>query len=65
MTNEPKEQVEPCYRCGQPAERPAIASGHVGGQEQEHMPLCVACLALLLEDARAFWDGLRRKPPTG
>jgi hypothetical protein len=55
----PPEHVEPCCRCGNPAERPAVAAGHVAGQEHEHLPLCVDCLALLMEDSRAFWDGLR------
>jgi hypothetical protein len=31
MSAEPRPAVEPCFRCGQPAERPTVAEGHVGG----------------------------------
>jgi hypothetical protein len=67
MRPSPREQIEPCARCGRPAERPAAASGHVAGQEAGRLPLCLDCLQLLLEDAGAFWDGLRREmgPPPG
>jgi hypothetical protein len=58
---EPRDQVEPCFRCSQRAERPAVGCGHVGGQEQEHLPLCLDCIQLLLEDLRSFWDGMSRK----
>ena len=56
----PRPHVAPCSRCGLPAERPVLAAGHVAGRDREHLPLCVDCLQLLLEDLRAFWDGLRR-----
>jgi hypothetical protein len=55
----PQERVEPCCRCGRPTEQPAIATGHLAGQEQDHLPLCVQCLELLSEDARTFWEGMR------
>jgi hypothetical protein len=55
-----QEHVEPCCRFGRPAEQPAIASGHVSGQERDHLPLCVDCLELQLEDARAFWAGMKK-----
>jgi hypothetical protein len=54
------EPVELCCRCGQPAERPVVGSGVVAGREEDHLPLCVDCLQLLLEDVRRFWDGMRR-----
>jgi hypothetical protein len=59
--------VETCAHCGHPAERPVVASGRVAGQDQEHVPPCVDCFELLLENARAFWDGMRRGagPPAG
>jgi hypothetical protein len=44
-----------------PAERPVVGCGHVAGREEERLPLCVDCLQLLLEDVRAFWDGMRRE----
>jgi hypothetical protein len=56
----PREQVEPCARCGLPAERPVLAAGHVAGRDREHLPLCVDCLQLLLEDVRRFWEGMPR-----
>jgi hypothetical protein len=62
LSNQSQESVEPCFRCGQPAEQPAVGCGHVAGQDQEHLPLYVDCLQLLLEDARVFWEGMRRKP---
>jgi hypothetical protein len=62
MSTDPQPHVENCFRCGQPAELPVIGQGHVAGQEQEHLPLCRDCLALLLRDAWASWDGMRRLP---
>jgi hypothetical protein len=47
MDETPRERVEPCFRCGQAAEEPAVGSGHVAGQER--VPLCVQCLELLKE----------------
>jgi hypothetical protein len=38
---EPPEQVEPCCRCGRPAERPVIGCGHVVGRDEERLPLCI------------------------
>jgi hypothetical protein len=60
MNDQPQERVEPCFRCGQLAEEPAIGQGHVAGQEEERVPLCVPCLGLLLADPAAFWAGMRR-----
>lgn len=57
---EPRGQVEPCCRCGRPAERPVVGFGHDAGRDEERLPLCVDCWQLLLEDARKFWDALRR-----
>jgi hypothetical protein len=34
---------------------PAVAQGHVAGEQQDHFPLCADCLELLLSDAEAFW----------
>jgi hypothetical protein len=62
MRPPPRPPVEPCSRCGRPAERPVTASGHVAGREAEHLPLCVDCLQLLLEDVRRFWEGMGRGP---
>jgi hypothetical protein len=56
----PREDVKLCSRCGLPAERPVLATGHVAGRDRERLPLCVDCLQLLLEDVRAFWDGMGR-----
>jgi hypothetical protein len=53
--------VEACFRCGKPAELPAVGSGHVGGREEGHVALCVACLELLLGDPAAFWQGMRKR----
>ena len=54
-------QVEPCFRCGQPAERPVVGAGHLAGRQEERVPLCVACLELLQTDAEAFWQTLRTR----
>jgi hypothetical protein len=63
-TNRP-DRVEACFRCGQPAERPAIGQGIVAGQEQDHLPLCVECLDLLQRDPEAFWRPLRQRRDGG
>jgi hypothetical protein len=55
----PQEHVEPCCRGRFPAERPVVGCGRVAGPNQEYLPLCVDCLQLMLEDPRAFWDGMR------
>jgi len=60
MSNEPHERVEPCFRCGKPAEEPAVGEGQIAGQGEVRLPLCVPCLELLLADPRAFWAGMRR-----
>ena len=57
----PAERVEPCFRCGKPAEEPAVGCGHVAGREQDCVPLCVDCLELLMKDAHGFWDGMPRR----
>ena len=54
----PAERVEPCFRCGKPAEEPAVGSGHVAGQEQGRVAICTDCFELLLGDSRGFWDGM-------
>jgi hypothetical protein len=41
----PQDHVEPCRRCGQPAEQPAIAISHHGW-------VC----SMLLPDAQAYFD---------
>jgi hypothetical protein len=64
MSNQPQERVEPCFRCGQAAEQPAIGQGHVAGQEEERVPLCVQRLEMLLADPAAFWDRVRRREGT-
>ena len=35
-----------------------MGAGHLPRQEEEHVPLCVQCLELLLTDVRAFGDGM-------
>jgi hypothetical protein len=40
-----------------------VGSGHVAGEDRDRLPLCVDCLGLLLGDATAFWDGMRRRGP--
>jgi hypothetical protein len=57
-TPPPRPHVEPCCRCGTPAERLAVGCGHVGGEERGRLPLCVDCLTLLLEGVREFWEGM-------
>jgi hypothetical protein len=39
---------------------PAVAEGHVAGQQQGRFPLCADCLELLLSDPQAFWLSLRQ-----
>jgi hypothetical protein len=56
----PRPQVAPSSHCGRPAERPFVAAGRVVGRDREHLPLCGDCLPLLLEDVRAFRDGMGR-----
>ena len=60
------EHVEPCCRCGQPAERPVVGCGHVAGRDEQRLPPCVDCLQLLLEDVKRFWERMGRgtEPPT-
>jgi hypothetical protein len=65
MSTDPQPHVENCFRCGQPAELPVIGQGHVAGKEQDHLPLCLDCLALLLADADAFWRPLRQRRGQG
>jgi hypothetical protein len=60
-TPPPRPHVEPCSRCGQPAERPAVATGHGGREGRDRLPLCVDCLTLLLEDVRAHGAGFSRR----
>ena len=40
----PAPPVEPCCRCGAPAELPVVGSGHVTGQDAERVPVGGACL---------------------
>jgi hypothetical protein len=61
----PADPVQPCFRCGAPAELPALGSGHVAGKTEERVPVCVACLVLLLKDAPAFWAGVRQRRDKG
>jgi len=61
MSPEHPPAVEPCHCCGQPAELPAVGTGHLAGQEEEHVPLCTDCLGLLLTEPARFWEGMRRK----
>jgi hypothetical protein len=49
-----------CFRCSRPVECPAVGEGVVGDQDETRVPLSVACLALLLVDPQAFWDGRRQ-----
>jgi hypothetical protein len=49
----PHPAVEPCHRCGA-AEMPAVGSGLVAGEQQDHVPLGADCLDLLLADPEAF-----------
>jgi hypothetical protein len=59
MSPTDSEPVEPCFRCGRPAELPAVGEGVVAGEEQDRLPLCTDCLALMLSDPEAFWKPLR------
>jgi len=52
----PRPHVEPCSRCGQPAERPAVGERLGGGRRGGRLVLCVDCLTLLLEDVAAYWE---------
>jgi hypothetical protein len=53
--------VASCFRCAGLAEQPAVASGHVAGDDVEQLPLCVECLELLLTNAGGFWRPLRQR----
>jgi hypothetical protein len=64
-TPTPHPAVEPCHRCGAPAELPAVGSGSVAGQAEDHSPLCADCLELLLADPEAFWKPLRQRRDGG
>src|SRR5437762_2900223 len=57
MSPELSSPVQPCFRCGQPAEKPAVGMGHVAGKDQDNEPLCVQCLGLLLSAPAAFVQG--------
>jgi hypothetical protein len=57
-TPPPRHHVEPCSRCGQSAERPAVGERLGGGRGRGRLVLCVDCLTLLLEDVRRFRDGM-------
>lgn len=61
MTNEPFPQVNPCYRCGQPAEQRTIGKDIVVSERIEQLPLCTACIDLMLTDFEAFWQVLRER----
>jgi hypothetical protein len=61
MSNEPHPTVEPCLRCGRPAEKPSIGEGVVDGRKEAHMPLCLDCIRLVQEDLEAFWKPLRER----
>ena len=61
----PFEQVQPCSRCCGLAEVPTVASGYVGGEVRENLPLCVDRLALLVEDVEAFWLPLQGRHQGG
>ncbi len=58
-TPDPLPTVEPCRHCHEPAERPAVGHGRIAGQDETHVPLCLACLELLLTDPKEFWRGMR------
>ena len=53
--------TEPYFRCGQPAELPAVGEGWIAGKEEERIPLCGDCRELLLKDPKAYWEGMRKK----
>jgi hypothetical protein len=55
------ERVQLCYRCGLPAEDPLVGSGHVAGQDEGHMPLCIGSLGMVLKDPKRFWEGMRER----
>ena len=46
--------VENCFRCHKPAEKPLIGESIGRGGEQDHLPLCLDCLELLLADGEAW-----------
>ena len=54
-------RVEFCFRCGRPADLPAADGGQIGGKQENHLPVCLACIELLLSDAEAFWRLLRER----
>jgi len=61
LSPSPPPSVEPCFRYGQPAKRPAIALGYIAGQDEEHLPVCLACIELLLSDPEAYGKPLRER----
>jgi hypothetical protein len=60
MSEQPREP-EPCVRCGGLAELPALAEGQVAGEQVERLPICTACIELLLADPEQFWRPLRER----
>ena len=56
-------------RVGRGACPATVGRGRAAGQERARLPLCVDCLALLLDEPAAFWEGLCRGtagcPPAG
>jgi hypothetical protein len=54
-------QVEPYFPGGPPGEDPIISSSHIAGQDDAHVPLRVACLAMAIYQSRRFWDGMRER----
>jgi hypothetical protein len=60
-TSMPHPAVEPCHRCGRPAELPLVGCGHVVGEDHKRIPLCGDCLDLLLADPEAFWRPRRQR----
>lgn len=61
MNPNPTPQVEPCFRCGQPAERSLVKEGYVIGDSQVRLWVCMECFQLLMTNSEAFWKPLRER----
>jgi hypothetical protein len=57
----PSEHVERCARCHQPPDKPVVGNGQVAGEERDRIPVCIACLAMVINEPRRFWDGMRER----
>jgi hypothetical protein len=63
MNTEPQPLVEACFRCGQPAERPAVGEGHVAGAWSARPPHPVGYLFTGFGSTTGISNVLDETPP--